>query len=199
MLYETEFGIAEIQYLAEYDADVLFNTHTYLKAPITHEMLSINASGEISAVNVKISNVNRAIWAYVMANDAFRGEKVTLRLVFADHLDDPDAHMDWIYYVDSANFDESTQEANFLLTTKLDLFNVEIPARKFDRYWCKWTYKEEGCWIWNGSIYVAPTAFTNEVTDCDLSYNAPAGCRFHTNGPRFGGFQAIPTRGIMIL
>jgi len=175
MLYETGFGIPEIQYLAEYDVDVIFGGHTYLKFPITHEVIELSASGEIASVRLKISNVNRTIWAYVMGYDAFRGGMVILRLVFADHLDDPDAHIDWIYYVDTSEYDESSQEATFTLTTKLDLYGVEIPGRKYDRYWCKWTYKEEGCWIWNGAAFEAPAGFTNTATQCDQTRRGPAG------------------------
>jgi lambda family phage minor tail protein L len=177
MLYETFFGVAEIQYLAEYDIDVTFDGHTYLKAPITHEILQINAFGEIGTVKIKVSNVNRSIWAYVMANDGFRGEQVTMRLVYADHLDDPAAKMEWIFWVDAPDYDESTQEATFVLTDKLDLYGVEIPARRYDRYWCKWTYKEEGCWILNPYtlLYEAPAGFTNTATDCDLTKRGPAG------------------------
>ena len=202
MLYVVNVNGTPTLKFAEYDVDVEYPTGSglnYLKAPISHEGISTNATGEIDAVKVKVSNVSREIWATVMAYNGLRGEKVTIRLVFADHLDDADAHRDWVYYIDAPSYDEEKEEAAFLLTSKMDLYEVQLPGRIFERNHCQWVYKKEGCWRWNGSTWEARMGFTNEATECDHTRNRPAGCKFHTNGLWFGGFPAIPARGIYVV
>jgi lambda family phage minor tail protein L len=202
-LYEIEVGGASTLWLAEYDATVEYPSGSgtnYIPAPITHEGISINAMGEIDAVKMKVSNVNRQIWAVVMAHNGLRGEKVTMRLVFADHLDDAAAHKDAVYYVDAPDYDESKEEATFLLTSRLDLYEVKTPGRIMQRDECGWTYKKEGCWLYSGGTYAARANFANEAAECDQTRDGAAGCRFHhPSGPLpFGGFPGIPLRGVYL-
>jgi lambda family phage minor tail protein L len=202
MLYVVNVNGVPTLRLAEYDVDVEYPSGggtNYLKAPITHEGVSMSATGEIDAVKLKVSNVSREIWATVMAYNGLRGEQVTMRLVFADHLDDADAHRDWVYYIDAPSYDEEKEEASFLLTSKMDLHEVQLPGRIFERDYCQWTYKKEGCWRWNGSAWEPRSGFTNEATECDHIRNGPAGCKFHTNSHWFGAFPGIPARGIYVV
>ena len=199
MLYEVYVPGSTI-YLAEYDQDVVYPTtggQTYLNSPIRHEGIATNRSGEIDAIKIHASNVSREMGALLLQNNGLKGVKVTLKLVFADLLDDADANLSWTYYIDASEITEN--EANFIATSKLDFYEVELPARRFMRDHCPWQYKKEGCWLKSGGVWVAPSGFTNEAAQCDKTRKGPAGCEFHNNQLRFGGFPAIPSTGIYVI
>ena len=197
MLYEIEVTPSNILYLAEYDQDVIYGGETYLKFPLTHEMVSMNIMGEIDAIKLKTSNVSREIGALLIANDGLRGKRVTLKLVFADQLSDASANITDTFYIDGSSINEGAAE--FLLTSKLDIYDVELPGRMFERNYCQWTFKQEGCWLWSGSDWVAPSGFANGGVDCDKTRAGTVGCKYHVNGRRFGGFPAIPSRGFYVV
>ncbi len=119
-----------------------------------------------------------------------RAQETTL--VFADLLDDPSANISDVFYVDSSVPGEIDGE--FILSTKVDVFDVECPLQIVQRDWCENEYKKEGCWLWSGSAWIAPSGFTNEATECDHTRTGIAGCKFHTNSLRFGAAPALPSR-----
>ena len=111
-------GIGSNLYFAEYDIDVTYKGVTYLKFPITHEFVSENSQGQIDNVKVRVANVNRLLQSYLEQYD-FRGKKVVIRMVWANQLNDPDAYMDDIYYIDNYTATQDTVE--FSLTGKFDV------------------------------------------------------------------------------
>jgi lambda family phage minor tail protein L len=197
MLYELEMSAVVYMRLAEYDRDVVYAGNTYTAFPISHEAVSSNLVGEIDGVKIHVSNISREIGAVLIANDALRGKKVTMTMVFADHLDDADANLSETFYVDSSDVTET--DVLFVISSKLDIFEVDIPGRRYERDQCQWEYKKEGCWRWSGAAWTAPAAFTNEATDCDKTLAGLKGCRLHKNSKRFGGFPSISSRGLYVL
>jgi len=196
MLYEIEVDVSTTVYYAEYDQQVIFGGIPYLPFPLSHELISTNAMGEVDAVKVRLSNVSREMGALLIQNNGLKGKKVTMKMVFSDHLDDASAYISDTFYIDASEITE--QEASFLLTSKLDLYEVQIPGRIFERDHCQWQYKKEGCWRWSGSAWIAPSGFINESTQCDKTLGGPTGCRYHLNQLRFGGFPGIPSRGLFV-
>jgi len=194
MLYEIEVDESNVLKYAEYDIEVNYGGNTYIPFPIKHEIISSNLAGEIDAVKVNVTNISREIGALLIQNNGLKGKKVIMKLVFADHLDDPDANISDTFYIDAYELNENA--ATFLLTSKLDILEVQIPGRIFVRDYCQWQYKKEGCWLWNGSAWEAPTGFTNEATQCDKTLKGSSGCEFHNNKLRFGGFPGIPSRSL---
>ena len=202
MLYEIEILLPSpiTLRLCEWDETVHYPTsggEDYSPFPLSHEGIGSNAFGEIDAVKVKLSSVDRTIIQHLVYNNGLIGCKVVMKLVFLDRLDDASANISNIFYIDSAETTEQT--AAFVLTSKLDLYEVQIPGRLFERDHCQWLFKDEGCWLWNGSIYVAPGGFLYGNVDCDHTRIGPAGCKYHVNSSRFGGFPGIPMRGIWII
>ena len=201
MLYALTLNDASLLRLAEWDVTIEYPTgsgYNYLPFPVTHEGLGLNALGEIDAVKVRLSNINREIGAVIIANNGFKGNKVSMTTVFRNLLGDSNAHTTADYWVDS--WDVTETEALFLLTSKLDLYEVQCPNRIMERDHCPWTFKKEGCWIWNGSAYVARANFSAAEVECDHTRKASVGCRFHhpTGALPFGGFPGIPNRGIYV-
>lgn len=201
MLYEVTIpSPASVLYLAEWDANIVYPTvggQTYVPFPLSHEGIGINALGEIDSVRVKLSSVDRTIIRHLSTNNGLIGSKVVMKLVFADQLADSAANISATYYIDSVTTTET--EAVFMLTSKLDLYEVKLPGRMFERDHCPWTYKKEGCWVWSGGAWAPAAGFSNGATECDHTRRGTAGCRFHTNTARFGGFPGIPMRGIYVI
>jgi len=166
---------------AEYDSDVTYDGITYYKFPIKHEPISENSEGQVDALRVSVANVNRAIQAYLEAYD-LRGKKVTIRIVWANKLDDADAHVDFILYIDTYSATETVVE--FTLTSKMDLMDVTLPFGKYNRNYCRWKFKGTEC------------GYSGSEASCD---KRKATCEtLMDNIARFGAFPSVPTNRIFV-
>ena len=167
-------GIGTDLNFAAYDADVTFSGKTYYKAPIAHEAVAENSSGQIDAVKVRVANVNRVMQGYLEDHN-LRGKQVDIILVFANKLSNPSYQATDTFYVDSYTADENIVE--FTLTTKFDILDVNIPGRKFLRNFCQWKFKSTEC------------GYSGATTTCNKTKVA---CKALANFSRFGGFPSIP-------
>lgn len=161
--------------LAEYDTDITYDGVTYYKFPIAHENIGDNKSGSIDTVKVTLCNVNRAIQSYLEAYD-LRGKKVIIRLVWADKLDDADAHLDFTYYIDSYGSDQNSAE--FTLMPKIDVLSITLPKRVYSRMICGWVFKSTECGYAGADTVCAKTK---------------ADCKLKANYVRFGAFPSVPS------
>jgi len=175
-----EYDGADDLRFAEYDSDVTYQGDVYSKFPLTHENISENTQGEIDHVTVTISNISRLIQGYLESYD-LRGKKVIIRKVWANHLADTNAYTDSIYYIDSYVADESN--VVFTLSSKFDVLDLELPARRYSRNYCSWKFKSVEC------------GYTGVETSCNKTLQR---CRELSNQIRFGGFPSIPTRRIFV-
>lgn len=206
MLYEIQLNDGAWLYLCEWSTAVVYPTsggQTYLPFPLGHEGVSTNAMGEIDAIKVHLSAVDRSIISVLETNNGLLGNQVNMKLVFADMLADPSANIEMTLYIDSVETTE--MEAAFVLTTKLDLWEVKLPSRMMMRNSCPWKYMQDGCWINNGDgTYTPRAAFTNQAVSCDKTIDGPFGCQFHTNQNsdtsfRFGAFPGIPMVSVFMI
>jgi len=164
----------EYKYLAEYDEDVVFGGKTYKAFPITHRVVSENATGRIDRLLVSVGNADRAIQYYLEQYDGLRGYKVCVLLVFADNLDDPDGYIEDVFYIDSVVATEEVIE--FTLTSRLDILQVTLPRRRFLARLCQWKFKSAEC------------GYTGSETECNKTF---ARCKELGNEHRFGGFPGV--------
>ena len=175
-----EYNGADDLRLAEYDSDVIFAGDVYSRFPITHENIGENAQGEINQVSVTLANVSRVIQGYLESYD-LRGKKVIIRKVWADNLADPNMRTDFIYYIDSYTADE--KNVTFILSSRFDVLDLELPARKFSRNYCSWKFKSPEC------------GYAGVEGECNKTLQR---CRELSNQLRFGGFPSIPSRRIYV-
>lgn len=159
---------------ASYDADVVFNGITYYKFPISHEQTSENSTGAIDQVKVKVSNVNRLMQSYLEIYN-LKKKRLDITMVFADYLDNPANKITETFFIDSYTADQNAVELT--LSSKLDILDVQIPARPFSRDYCSWKFKGTEC------------GYTGGLTTCN---RLKANCKERNNYLRFGGFPAIP-------
>lgn len=182
-------------FLAESRTDVPFfkdedTPEIYQAFPITHEGIGQNSLGEIESLKITVGNALREFQAFIELNDALRGRKVTIRLVFRSMIDDPDAYREEIFYIDSVAANESG--ASFTLKPKLDILSVVLPRRRYLRDHCAWYYKREGCWLADGDGgWEAPDGFVTPGGD-PACLKTITECRTRANNARFGGFPSIP-------
>jgi lambda family phage minor tail protein L len=186
--------------LCEWDTIIHYPTaggYDYLPFPLTHQGIGANALGEIDSVKVKLSAVDRTIISTLATNNGLIGSKVVMKLVFLDQLADALANISSTFYIDSVETTE--QEAVFNLTSKLDLYEVQIPGRMFERDHCQWHFLSEGCYLGDAGVYTPPGGFLHSDVECDHTRVGPVGCKYHINSGRFGGFPAIPMRGLYVV
>lgn len=160
--------------------DVTFDGITYGKFPITHENIKENKQGEIDKIRVTLANVSRLIQGYLELYD-FRSKKVKIKTVWANHLDDPDAYIEDIFYIDSYTADQNNVVFN--LSSKFDITGLTLPSRKFSRNYCRWKFKSTEC------------GYSGGETECNKTLSR---CKQLSNSKRFGGFPSVPTRTIII-
>ncbi|MHB8132105.1 MAG: baseplate hub domain-containing protein [Mobilitalea sp.] len=162
--------------LAEWDTDITYDGITYTKFPIKHDEIGENSQGEIDNFRVTVANINRTIQAYLESYD-LRGKKVTITLVWANQLNDTDANIKFIFYIDNYTATQDTVE--FTLSSKYDIIDLTLPNGIYNRNYCRWKFKSTEC------------GYTGAETTCD---KRKATCKnTMSNIARFGGFPSVPT------
>ena len=167
-------------YFAEYRDNVVFDGITYTSFPITHEFVTENLQGKVDSIRLNVGNVSRQIQSYLEAYN-WRGKKVTIRIVFANRLANADEYYDTDFYIEAyAGGDTSTE---FVLTSKFDAMNTNLPRRVYHRNFCSWRFKGTEC------------QYAGVETECNKTLQR---CRELNNTLRFGGFPSVPTRRLYV-
>lgn len=148
-LYEVEIAAGASVYYTSNNQDVLFyiprtsTPQVYTAIPISHDKIDSNTQGEVGTVQLSLQNVTQYVMSLLLNNNALRGCKVSIILVFSDSLDDPDNFLIDEYFIDSAAVTEVT--AQFTLKSKFIVDKVVLPTRKYRRDQCAWSFKGVEC------------------------------------------------------
>ena len=171
-LYEIEYQTDTWIYLAQWDANVVFDGKTYLAAEkgVKHDKTGENRDGSVGQVNVAIANVDRLIGGYLETNDV-RGLRLNILTVFENLLADPTARLIERYVIDAGTINQ--EAVNLICTTVIDLMNVILPSRRFAPI-CAWVFKSTEC------------GYVGTETTCNKTLTR---CRELSNSPRWGGFR----------
>lgn len=169
-------GAGSNKYFAAYDVNVTFDSIEYEKFPITHSEITENTKGEIDTVNVQISNISRLIEFYLQSYD-LRGKKVSIKMVWANLLNDPDCFIEFSNYIDS--YTSNVKDVIFSLMSKFDILDVTLPGRIYLRGKCQWIFKSTEC------------GYTGAETSCNKTRTR---CKELANYLRFGAFPSTPGR-----
>lgn len=181
-LYDYD-GASSNLYFAEWDSDVTFDGVTYTRFPIKHQMIKSNTQGQIDTVQLTIGNVSRLIQAYLETYD-LRAKKVKIRMVFSDQLADASAYIDEVFYIESYSADDTN--AQFNLSSKFDVMDVELPNRRYMRNYCSWKFKGTEC------------KYAGATSTCNKTETACRAMSGGSNIVNFGGFPGIPTARIYV-
>jgi len=171
-------GIGNNKCYAAHDTNVVFDSITYEKFPVTHDAITENVKGEIDSIKIQISNISRQIEFYLQTYD-LRGKTVTIRMVWANLLDDPDCYIEFSSAIDS--YTSNVKDVVFNLMSKFDVLNVTIPGRTAMRNRCNSEFKGAG----------GECGYTGSATECNKTRQR---CKELGNGPRFDGRPSAPGR-----
>lgn len=173
-------GIANNLYFAEYPSEILFDGITYSPFPITFDSIPENNKGQIDSVTVQVSNISRLIQSYLEAYN-IKGKQVSIKLVWADQLDDIDNYIEDIYYIDSYSADQ--KNVTFVLTSKFDVLNIDLPFRRVNRNHCSWVFKGTEC------------GYAGGESTCNKTFQR---CKELNNSTRFGAFPSAGSQKTVI-
>ena len=166
---------------AEWHEDISFKEENYQKFPIKHKFIGENIQGSIDVLEITLCNISRLIQAYLEQYD-WRGKKVLIRRVWEDQLNDPDAYMDDIFYVDQIEANQN--DVKVTLSSKFDVLDIELPLERFSRTHCRYKdFKGTRC------------GYSGEEDSCNRTWQK---CKELENYKRFGGFPSIPSRRLII-
>jgi len=168
-----------------YSQDVVFDGITYEKFPITHDQITENTKGEIDSTKVQLSNVSRLI-EYYLQNYDLRGKKVSIKMVDADLLDDPDAYIEFSNYIDS--YTSNVSDVVFTLMSKYDILNLMLPSILWLRDYCQWEF---ACPAIRALGRGEECGYTGAETECNRTWQR---CQALGNSRRFLGARGIPGR-----
>ncbi len=174
------------------DDDGSWHSQVYSASAIEHGDIGTNNEMMVDGISVSIANTDRIAESYVREYNGLRGRKITIFLVFLEHLGDYDGHLTHIFYVSGYQADASV--VTFQLTSKMNILDVSIPRYSFARSFCQWRYKGLGCYLADGSV---PTGF--DPDDPDTCNRSLTDCERHHNQKRFGGWPSVPSNKTVIL
>lgn len=166
--------------LAEWSEDIVFDSITYSKFPISHDEIGENSQGQTPSIKVRISNISRLIQYYLELYD-WRGKKVLVRLVWLDKIAIDECKLDFIFYIDSYSANEKVAEFN--LMPKVDALQITLPRRTYSRNYCQWRFKSDEC------------GYAGAETECNKTKQR---CKVLDNYVRYGGFPAIPSKKLYV-
>lgn len=182
----------------ELTGDIVFDGKTYAATPIEVEGFESSSQGTLPRPTMRIANVTGAISALLLTFNPLRAKLTRIRtckkFLDAENFSsgtnptaDPDAVFPLdIYYIDRVSR-ENPQLVEFELASKLDLTNLQLPARQVVEY-CPWVYRGEECGYTGKSYFDANDEEATQATDV-------CGKRFISCQKRFGKKANLPHGG----
>ena len=179
-------------------ANVVFAGITYVATPIEVEGFELSARGLLPQPVMRVANVSGAISSILLTYNPLQAKLTRIRTCqkFLDGVNfsggtnpsaDPTAKFDDdIFYIDRVS-KENKQLVEFELTSKLDLMNLQLPARQVVEY-CPWVYKGPECGYTGSKYFDANDNSTTQANDV-------CGKRFNSCKLRFGAANNLPHGG----
>ena len=155
----------------------------YTRFPVTHDAITENVKGEIDSTKIQLSNVARLI-EYYLQNYDLRGKKISIKMVFADLLDDPDAFVEFCNYIDS--YASNVKDVVFNVMSRFDVLNVIIPGRSYIKSHCQCLFASP---VIRALGLGTECGYTGSETECNRTRSR---CRALGNQVRFGAFPSTP-------
>jgi len=184
-LYELQLNASTTVYLTELDEDIEFDGNTYLQFPIKRGAISQNSEGQMDQLTIGVGNVSLEMSGFIASND-LRDNLFRIIMIFFDTKDTSTAKLEADFYIRSYVINEL--QVDFLVGSKLEIFDLSIPRRNFGRNICPFNYVTDG----SGECKYAGAASPPDGDTCDKGLETPNGCRAHENVVNFGGFPGIP-------
>lgn len=157
--------------------NIVWKKKTFQPFPLELDEVKHDQTGSESNVQLKVSNVTRALQPYIEQYNGGNGYTVIIRVVNTKNLDG-EADVEERFTVNQAVCDE--QWITFTLGTGYGL-NARRPIERYMKNNCPFQYKGLEC------------GYNGRLTSCNHSLKD---CRNHGNSRRFGGFPGIDQKGV---
>ena len=167
-------------YIAGNTEDVTWNGNLYQCFPFELGDVNDDAKGSLPSLDLKVSNVTRAIQPYLEHGNGGVGSKVTLRVVLSENINDPNPELEEQFTVTKTKTDP--QWVTFTLGASYPS-GSRRPLRRYLKNHCPFKYKGVEC------------GATASQTTCPKTLVA---CRARNNSARFGGDPSIPQGGMYL-
>lgn len=178
VLLEVEIPANDTLYLARFNNDVTFNTHTYQKFWFEFGDIT-TGKGEVPSFELRIDNTSRSINALMINYDIYlktngiEGNKIFANVIVVNTVDLSDYVNKWRFELTSWDIDSNW--ASFKLGAE-NPFNKNYPMRQIFSDFCSWKFKDSRC------------GYTGGITTCDKTLKR---CREIGNQVRYGGFYGV--------
>lgn len=160
--------------------DVVWNGNTYIAFPFELGNLTDDAKGSIPSLELKVSNVTKAIQYYLEQANGGTNGTVILRVVLNKNIESDIPELEEWFTVTNTKAD--AQWVTFTLGVKYPA-GARRPLRRYIKNFCPYKYKGLEC------------GATATQADCPKTLT---GCRERNNAPRFGGDPSIPQGGVYL-
>jgi lambda family phage minor tail protein L len=197
-LYYTNYNQNIYGYALDSSGNLTATEVLYTGFPITRDAVTSDTSGEISEIKIGIPNTDRIIESVIQTNNYLRGCSVNFVFAFASNLPsgatpnhigtapDKNAVVTEKLYIDSTS--SSEEVVMFSCKPKFIIKNIILPGRRHTIE-CSWGYLSNEC---------DPYNLINTASYLTCKKNLEQ-CEERGNKSRYGGFPAIPKKGIYIV
>jgi phage-related protein len=188
-LFDVQLAPGDVRYLTPSPEAVTADGHEYQPFPIMIQELTDDGKGEITTVQMVVSNIAGTLGSAIKATPGIDSQPVVFKI--------------WSTGQSAVIYEESLEIIKVgpitveSITFELGIFNpftAKLLQEKYMRDFCWNRYKGRGCWVkWSTGGYAAPAGFTAGSPDsCSRKL---ADCRRHANVSRFNSFPGIPGNG----
>ncbi len=171
-------GVATPIYLARNTENITWNEEEWTAYPVDIGTINLTADGGLPTVNVRVSNITRAIQSIVEASDGAVGGSIDVYFVYTDKLDDATPVYDIGMKILSAVCNEKA--VDFSCGVEYSP-NMRRPLWNYQKYICPYKYGDIRCGISDATKTTYPT--------CNKTL---AECKERSNDARIGTELSIP-------
>lgn len=179
-------GLSEPVRVVRNNENVTWRTETWVAFPFELQEVSESAVGEVPRVDVRISNVSRAIEAYLQdydvytKNNGFAPITVSIFVLNSKNLADSDPEVEHFFELKQPKTD--ARWATFTLGAA-NPFTRRFPQQRILKNFCRFVFKSSLC------------GYEGSAGTCDKSL---VRCRQLGNSDRFGGFPGAGRAGLTL-
>lgn len=180
-------GLSDHILISMDNSDTIWNGETYVSFPFEIEEISDAASGEVPRIEVRVSNISRAMEAYIQSYDeycklnSYAPIEMVISVINSNNLSETEA--DYEYYYRLIQPKATPEWMTFTLGAS-NPFNMRTPRSRLLKNRCRYKeFKGERC------------GYSGVETTCSRTL---VRCRELGNSSRFGGFPGVGRSPIFV-
>ena len=180
-------GLPDNIRVASDNANTIWRGNTYVSFPFEVEEISSSSTGEVPRVDIRISNITRAIEAHLQDYDHYTKEngytpiELTISVVHSAHLDLTVPEVEYVFHLKQPK--TNAKWATFTLGAN-NPFSKRFPLNRLLKNRCRYKkFKNDRC------------GYSGPATDCNRTL---VRCRELNNSARFGGCPGVGNSPVFV-